>query len=114
MSYVIYEQSSTMIMGKPYMAEMRPDYRKEYKTLAAAEAALTRASKQWWNMIGRLGNEPTENDPRYRMAIAAKAHFHQNIEKRVAKRNLSSGVVYEEAINTPAHMSPACETYWSM
>jgi len=20
----------------------------------------------------------------------------------------------EEAVNTPAHMSPACETYWSM
>ena len=114
MSYVIYEKSSTMIMGKPYMGEMRPDYRKQYKTLAAAEAALTRASKQWWNMIGRLGNEPTENDPRYRMGIAAKAYFHQNIERKVAKRNLSSGVVYEEAINTPAHMSPACETYWSM
>jgi len=114
MSYVIYEQSSTMIMGKPYMGEMRPDHRKQYKTLAAAEAALTRASKQWWNMIGRLGNEPTENDPRYRMAIAAKAYFHQNIEKKVAKRNLSTGIVYEEAINTPAHMSPACETYWSM
>ena len=114
MSYVIYEQSSTMIMGKPYMGEMRPDYRKQYKTLAAAEAALTRASKQWWNMIGRGGNEPAENDPRYRMAIAAKAYFHQNIERKVAKRNLSSGVVYEEAINTPAHMSPACETYWSM
>ena len=114
MSYVIYEQSSTMIMGKPYMGEMRPDHRKQYKTLAAAEAALTRASKQWWNMIGRLGNEPTENDPRYRMAIAAKAYFHQNIERKVAKRNLSTGIVYEEAINTPAHMSPACETYWSM
>ena len=114
MSYVIYEQSSTMIMGKPYMGEMRPDYRKQYKTLAAAEAALTRASKQWWNMIGRGGNEPAENDPRYRMAIAAKAYFHQNIERKVAKRNLSTGIVYEEAINTPAHMSPACETYWSM
>jgi len=114
MSYVIYEKSSTFIMGKVYMGEMRPDHRKEYKTLAAAEAALTRASKQWWNMIGRLGNEPTENDPRYRMGIAAKAYFHQNIERKVAKRNLSSGVVYEEAINTPAHMSPACETYWSM
>jgi hypothetical protein len=114
MSYVIYEQSSTFIMGKPYMGEMRPDHRKSYKTLAAAEAALTRASKQWWNMIGRMGNEPTENDPRYRMAIAAKAYFHQNIEKKVAKRNLSTGIVYEETVNTPAHMSPACETYWSM
>ena len=114
MSYVIYEKSSTFIMGKVYMGEMRPDHRKEYKTLAAAEAALTRASKQWWNLIGRGGNEPVENDPRYRMGIAAKAYFHQNIERKVAKRNLSSGVVYEEAINTPAHMSPACETYWSM
>ena len=114
MSYVIYEQSSTMIMGKPYMGEMRPDYRKEYKTLAAAEAALTRASKQWWNMIGRGGNEPVENDPRYRCAIAAKAYFHQNIEKKVAKRNLSTGVVYEETVNTPNYMSPACEAYWSM
>ena len=114
MAYVIYEQSSTFIMGKPYMGEMRPDHRKQYKTLAAAEAALTRASKQWWNMIGRSGNEPAENDPRYRCAIAAKAYFHQNIEKRVAKRNLSTGIVYEEAINTPVHMSPASETYWSM
>ena len=113
MSYVIYEQSSTFIMGKVYMGEMRPDHRKEYKTLAAAEAALTRASKQWRNLLGRNG-DPTENDPRYRMAIAAKAFFHQNIEKKVAKRNLSSGIVYEEAINTPAHMSPASETYWSM
>ena len=114
MSYVIYEQSSTMIMGKPYMGEMRPDYRKEYKTLAAAEAALTRASKQWWNLIGRLGGEPIENDPRYRCAIAAKAYFHQNIEKSVTKKNLMNGKEYAEPINTAVHMSPASETYWSM
>ena len=114
MSYVIYEQSSTLIMGKPYMGEMRPDHRKQYKTLAAAEAALTRASKQWWNMIGRSGNEPTENDPRYRCAIAAKAFFHQNIEKSVTKKNLMNGKEYAEPINTAVHMSPASETYWSM
>ena len=115
MSYVIYEQSSTFIMGKPYMGEMRPDHRKQYKTLAAAEAALTRASKQWWNMIGRLGNEPTENDPRYRMAIAAKAHFHQNIEKSVKKQSLMDPTKeFMEPVNTPAYMSPSSETYWSM
>ena len=114
MSYVIYEQSSTMIMGKPYMGEMRPDYRKEYKTLAAAEAALTRASKQWWNMIGRGGNEPAENDPRYRMAIAAKAYFHQNIEKHRTVENMMTGKTFSQPVNTPAHMSPATETYWSM
>lgn len=114
MSYVIYEQSSTLIMGKPYMGEMRPDHRKSYKTLAAAEAALTRASKQWWNMIGRLGNEPVENDPRYRMAIAARAHFHQNIEKSVTRKNLMNNEEFSQPVNTPAHMSPATETYWSM
>ena len=111
--YVIYEESSTLIMGKPYMGEMRPDHRKTYKSMSAAKAALTRASKQWWNLLGRNG-DPTENDPVYRYAIAEKDHFHKRIEAMVAKRNLSTGTVYEEAINTPAHMSPACETYWSM
>jgi len=114
MSYVIYEQSSTMIMGKPYMGEMRPDYRKTYKTMSAAKAALSRASKQWWDLIGRYGNEPRDNDPVFRMGIAEVNHFHKTIERKVAKRNLSTGTVYEEAINTPAHMSPATETYWSM
>ena len=109
MSYVIYEQSSTMIMGKPDRNGVtRPDHRKSYKTLGAAEAALTRICKA----EGLLQTDP--NYGRYRYAIAATAYFHQNIEKRVAKRNLSSGVVYEEAVNTPAHMSPATETYWSM
>ena len=113
MSYVIYEKSSTLIMGKVYMGEMRPDYRKTYKTMAAAKAALSRASKQWWNLLGRNG-DPTENDPQFRMGIAEAEYFHKTIERKVAKRNLSTGIVYEERINTPAHMSPATETYWSM
>jgi hypothetical protein len=114
MSYVIYEKSSTFIMGKVYMGEMHPDHRKEYKTLAAAEAALTRASKQWWNLIGRGGNEPVENDPRYRMAIAAKAYFHQNIEKQVKKKNLLTDEEFMEPANRPYYCSPSSETYWSM
>ena len=114
MAYVIYEKSSTFIMGKVYMGEMRPDHRKEYKTLAAAEAALTRAENIWWQKIGKFGTEPKENDPRYRCAIAAKAYFHQNIEKSVTKKNLMNGKEYAEPINTAVHMSPASETYWSM
>ena len=107
--YYIYEKSSTLIIGKPDRYGIaRPDYRKSYKTLGAAEAALTRICKA----EGLLQTDP--NYARYRYAIAATAYFHQNIEKRVAKRNLSTGIVYEEAINTPAHMSPASETYWSM
>ena len=112
--FYIYEKSSTLIMGKVYMGEMRPDHRKTYKTMSAAKAALSRASKQWWDLIGRYGNEPRDNDPVFRMGIAEADYFHKTIERKVAKRNLSSGTVYEETINTPAHMSPACETYWSM
>jgi hypothetical protein len=74
---------------------------------------LSRASKQWWNLLGRNG-DPTDNDPQYRMGIAEADYFHKTIERKVAKRNLSTGIVYEERINTPAHMSPAAETYWSM
>jgi hypothetical protein len=111
--YYIYEKSSTLIMGKVYMGEMRPDHRKTYKTMAAAKAALSRASKQWWNLHGRNG-DPTENDPQYRMGIAEASYFRDFIEKRMTKINMISGEAYTESVNTPAHMSPASETYWSM
>lgn len=34
--------------------------------------------------------------------------------KMVTRRNMMSGLEYEEAENTPAFLSPACESYWSM
>ena len=109
MAYVIYEKSSTMIMGKPDRNGVtRPDHRKSYKTLGAAEAALTRICKA----EGLLQTDP--NYGRYRYAIAARAYFHQNIEKKVAKRNMMTGKEYSESVNTPVHMSPSSETYWSM
>ena len=101
--YYIYEKSTTYIIGKPDSNGIaRPDHRQSYKTLGAAKAALTRLSRV----------EPDYDPNRY--DIAASAFFHQNIEKKVAKRNLSTGIVYSESVNTPAHMSPASETYWSM
>ena len=109
MAYVIYEKSSTMIMGKPDRNGVtRPDHRKSYKTLGAAEAALTRICKA----EGLLQTDP--NYGRYRYAIAARAYFHQNIERKVAKRNMMSGEEYTESVNTPSYMSPASESYWSM
>lgn len=116
MSYVIYEKSSTLIIGKPDRNGVaRPDHRKEYKTLAAAQAALTRAENIWWQKIGKFGTEPKENDPRFRCAIAAKAYFHQNIEKSVKKQSLMDPTKeFMEPVNTPNYMSPASETYWSM
>ena len=111
--YYIYEKSSTMIMGKVYMGEMRPDHRKSYKTMAAAKAALSRASKQWWNLLGRYG-DPTDNDPQFRMGIAEAGYFHSTIEKQRTVENMMTGKQFSQTVNTPAHMSPASETYWSM
>jgi len=109
MSYVIYEQSSTMIMGKPDRNGVtRPDHRKSYKTLGAAEAALTRICKA----EGLLQTDP--NYGRYRYAIAARAYFHQNIEKQVKKRNLLTDEEFMEPANRPYYCSPSSETYWSM
>ena len=107
--FYIYEKSSTYIIGKPDRNGVaRPDHRQSYKTMAAAKAAVTRIAKA----EGLLQTDP--NHAVYRYGIAEANYFHKTIEKRVAKRNLSSGIVYEETVNTPAHMSPASETYWSM
>ena len=109
MAYYIYEKSSTYIMGKTNANGVTyPDHRKSYKSLGAAKAALTRIIKA----EGLLPTDPNYGEFRY--AIAADGFFHQNIKKKVAKRNLSTGIVYEETVNTPNYMSPACEAYWSM
>ena len=113
MAYIVYEKSSTLIMG-PAGRIARPDHRKTYKTMAAAQAAVTRYAKMWWNDIGRFGYEPDDNDPRFRYAVAEIGWFRDFVEKHVTKRNMMSGEEYTESVNTPAHMSPACETYWSM
>ena len=112
--YYIYEKSSTLIMGKVYMGEMRPDHRKTYKTMSAAKAALSRASKQWWDLIGRYGNEPRDNDPVFRMGIAEADYFHKTIEKSRTVKNLMDGTPFTETVNTPGYMSPRSESYWSM
>jgi hypothetical protein len=107
--YYVYEKSSTYIIGKPdRYGVARPDHRQSYKTVAAAKAALTRICKA----EGLLKTDP--NYAEYRYAIAEADYFHEIIEKGVMKRNLMNGNDYFESVNTPAHMSPATETYWSM
>ena len=107
--YYIYEKSSTYIIGKPDRNGVaRPDHRQSYKTMAAAKAALTRIAKA----EGLLQTDP--NHAVYRYGIAEANYFHEIIEKGVMKRNMMNGNDYFESVNTPAHMSPASETYWSM
>lgn len=110
--YYIYELSSTYIMGKPDRNGVtRPDHRKSYKTLGAAEAALTRICKAE-NLL------PTDpNYARFRYAVAASAFFHQNIEKSRTVYSIMDTAKEKpitERVNMPSHCSPSSETYWSM
>jgi hypothetical protein len=111
--FVIYEKSSTFIMGYRN-GTVRPDHRKTYKTMASARAALTRWSHQWWHDEGRHG-DCIDNNPHFRYAIARKNHFHDTIEKKVRKTNLlDDSKSWLEGVNTPSYMSPSSESYWSM
>ena len=109
MSFVIYEKSSTYIMGKTNRNGVtHPDHRQSYKTMAAAKAGLTRIAKA----EGLLQTDP--NHALYRYAIAEKGMFHSVIEKTRWVENMMSGKRYREAVNTPVYMSPASESCWSM
>ena len=67
MSYVIYDQVSTKLMSK------------EYKTHAAAQAALTRMNKNWADEHDMLGNEPAA--PIFTMGIADVDYYRETIQR---------------------------------
>jgi hypothetical protein len=102
--FVVYHKQTTQIVGK----DLRPDHRKTYKSHAAALAAITRAA----NKLGIWETDPQH--PKYVYGVARKEGFHETIEKKVVKTNLMTGKEYVESVNTPVHMSPSSETYWSM
>ena len=109
--FYIYERSSTLIMGKmnTRTGEVRPDHRKAYKTMSAAQAALTRMSKRY-----RADLLETVNDPQYRFGVAEANYFHTTIEKSRTVKNMMNGAAIVETVNTPGYMSPRSEAYWSM
>ena len=109
--FYIYEKTSTYIMGKmnSRTGEVRPDHRKRYKTMPAAQAALTRMSKRY-----RADMLESVNDPQYRYGIAEANYFHTTIEKSRTVKNMMNGAAIQETVNTPGYMSPRSEAYWSM
>ena len=111
MAYVIYEKTSTYIMGKmnTRTGEVRPDHRQSYKTMPAAKAALTRMSKRY-----RADLLESVNDPLYRYGIAEAEYFHKTIEKSRTRTNIMNNQQFSEKVNTPGYLSPASESYWSM
>lgn len=106
MTYVIYDKDTTRIVGK----------RTGYKTQAAAQAQLTRMSKIWFRecYTPRYPEVSTSEDPVFLFGIAEREYYREHIEKKVVKTNMMTGVEYEESVNTPLHLSPSSETYWSM
>ena len=109
--FYIYEKTSTLIMGKmdQRTGEVRPDHSKAYKTMPAAQAALTRMSKRY-----RADLLETVNDPQYRFGVAEAEYFHTSIEKSRKVQNLINNTWFTETVNTPGYMSPRSEAYWSM
>jgi hypothetical protein len=109
--FYIYEKTSTLIMGKmdQQSGEVRPDHRKAYKTMPAAQAALTRMSKRY-----RADLLESVNDPQYRFGVAEANYFHTSIEKSRTVKNMINGAPIVETVNTPGYMSPRSEAYWSM
>jgi hypothetical protein len=109
--FYIYERTSTLIMGKmnSRTGEVRPDHSKAYKTMPAAQAALTRMSKRY-----RADLLETVNDPQYRFGVAEANYFHTTIERSRTVKNMMNGAPIVETVNTPGYMSPRSEAYWSM
>jgi hypothetical protein len=120
MTYVIYNKETTVILRTP--SRSVGCYVENYKTLAAAKAALTRLAKK-----GKLGTEsvpaPTKHNKfatkqipyiKEDFDIAEIKYFRENIEKQETKKNLLSGKEFKQPVNTPRCCDPSSETYWSM
>lgn len=89
MTYVVYRNTDTRLVRRANGSET-------FKTEAAARAHVTcylDAS---------------------RYAVALSVDYYGQIERQVERVNLMTGQTYWESINTPAYMSPASESYWSM
>jgi hypothetical protein len=88
MSFVVYNIHSTIIVH-------------ECATVSSAKGYITKQVNK--GSIERID-----------YSVAESSFFHSSIEQSVERVNLMSGKTYMETVNTPVHMSPAYETYWSM
>jgi hypothetical protein len=75
-----------------------PNKSRSYKTRGAAQATRTRLCRKAGWTAGDLSIvDVKEYKPRM-----------------VTRKNLMSGIEYQEDVNTPYFCSPSSETYWSM
>jgi len=92
MSYYVIARATGLIVTDG------SNHTRMYKTFAAARATRTRlCNKAGWSV-----SDLNIIDTRF-----YKAHM-------VTRKNLMSGIEYQEDVNTPLCCSPASETFWSM
>ena len=92
MSYYIIIRATGLI------ATDGPNKSRSYKTFSAAQATRTRLCRKAGWTAGDL----------------SIVHTQYYTPKMVTRKNLMSGIEYQEDVNTPLCCSPASETFWSM
>jgi len=92
MSYYIIIRATGLI------ATDGPNKARSYKTFSAAQATRTRLCRKAGWSAGDL----------------SIVHTQYYTPKMVTRKNLMSGIEYQEDVNTPLCCSPSSETFWSM
>jgi len=92
MSYYVIVKATGLI------ATDGPNRARSYKTFGSARATRTRLCNKAGYSAAELSIVDTRN---YK-------------PRMVTRKNLMSGIEFQEDVNTPYYCSPSSETYWSM
>ena len=96
MSYVIYDKASTRIITQKMASG---EERTTFKSQRLAATACTQMAKK-----GTIVLQDVE--------ICDRDYYKANVEKFVEVKNLMSGQMVKESVNTPYACSVANEAYW--
>jgi hypothetical protein len=107
--YVIYDESNLNKIVELTRGKC------SYKSMAAAKAAVTRASNAYWkDCVRNKVDHSIHQDPQFIYGIAESEYYHAKLERQVERVNMMTGKKFMESVNTPRYCSPSSEAYWSM
>ena len=106
--WVVYNRETTALVR---YTSKNGNETSQYYGIGAAKAAVTRMQKQYLKENGlRVSND----GPLFDYNIAERDYYQKSIAKTVTRKNLMTGLEYQEDINTPMCCSPATERFWTM
>jgi hypothetical protein len=106
--WVVYNKETTVLVR---YTSKNGNETSQYYGIGAAKAAVTRMQKKFEKEKGVLA---ASYGPLFDYGIADRDHYQKNIAKTVTRKNLMTGLEYQEDINTPMCCSPATERFWTM